>query len=506
MDEWIEEAIEVGDEQIADVKAVHVGIGGQDDFAIAEVFNAVLDVEGAHEVVHLVVLVHDVTLEVPDVEGLALEDEDGLRLDVTAAHDAAGGALAFGEEDHRFATFVALLVEMNLAILELGNAQGDGLGPFAGQLLDLLEFLAKLPAVLHLRQDVPGDLLVAIEEMKEFLADFVDEIGTDFRVAKLVLGLRLEDGILQSNGDRADHRFAHVIAVVPALGVFVHRLEQALAEGAEVRAAVGRVLAVDERIESLPVTAVGVGETELQHLAGVVERRINRLGVVLRQLLEHQVVQAVTALERLAIEDQFEPAVEVGVVTQALLDKVGAELGGVENRRIRLEGDEGAVRLAGGLALVLLLEAALFEGSLDEFAATMAADGELLRERVDGLRPDAVEADAELEDVIVVFGPGVDLGDAIDHFAQGDAASEVAHAHARAFDVQVDFLAEAHDEFVDGVIDHFFEEDVTAVVVMGAVADAPDVHAGAQPDVFKAAEGLDLAFVVIVLLRVRHTS
>src|SRR5213594_3629906 len=84
--------------------------------------------------------------------------------------------------------------------------------------------LTKLPAVFNLRKNLPGDLLVAIEEMKEFFADFVDELGTDFRVAQLVFGLRLEDRILQTNGDRADHRFAHVIAVVTALGILVHRL------------------------------------------------------------------------------------------------------------------------------------------------------------------------------------------------------------------------------------------------------------------------------------------
>src|SRR5437867_2299342 len=400
------------------MEAVHVGIGGEDDFAVAQVFYVVLDVQGAHKVVHLVVLVDDVALEVPDVEGLAFEDEDGLRLDITAAYDAAGGALAFRDEDHRFAALAALFVEVDLAILELRNAQGDGLGAFAGQLLDLLEFLAKLPAVFNLRKNLPGDLLVAIEEMKEFFADFVDELGTDFRVAQLVFGLRLEDRILQTNGDRADHRFAHVIAVVTALGILVHRLEQAFSEGAEVRAAVGRILAVHERVKGFPVTAVGVGETEFQHLAGIVQRRVNRLGVVLRQFLEHQVVQAVAALEGLAIEDQLEAAVEVGVIAQALLDEVGAELRGVEDGRIRFEGDERAIGLVGGLAFVLLLEAALFERSFDVFAAAMAANREFLRERVDGLRPDAVEADAELEDVVVVFGARIDLGDAVDHLAQ----------------------------------------------------------------------------------------
>jgi hypothetical protein len=61
-----------------------------------------------------------------------------------------------------------------------------------------------------------------------------------------------------------------------------------------------------------------------------------------------------------------------------------------------------------------------------------------------------------------------------------------------------------HDVFVDGVIDDLFQEDITAVVVVGAVADAPDVHARAQPDVLQRRQRLDLALVVNVLGAFSH--
>src|SRR5688572_16364466 len=50
------------------------------------------------------------------------------------------------------------------------------------------------------------------------------------------------------------------------------------------------------------------------------------------------------------------------------------------------------------------------------------------------------------------------------------------------------------------------EEDVTAVVVVGTVADAPDVHAGPEPDVLQRRQRLDLALVVNVLGAFSHSG
>ena len=175
-----------------------------------------------------------------------------------------------------------------------------------------------------------------------------------------------------------------------------------------------------------------------------------------------------------------------------------------EDFRVGLETDEGAVRF-GGLALLFVLELALLEAGFDELALAEAADEEFLREGVDGFGADAVEADAELEDVVVVLGAGVDLGDAVHDFAQRDAAAEIADGDGFVLDGDLDFLAGAHDEFVNGVINDLLEQDVAAVVVMGAVADAADVHAGAQPDVLQRGERLDFALVIDVLVGVSHS-
>ncbi len=185
-------------------------------------------------------------------------------------------------------------------------------------------------------------------------------------------------------------------------------------------------------------------------------------------------------------------------MAQPALDVFGLEIRFLENRRVRFELDIRSVRLFGVLALLFVLDFAALETGLDEFPAAIAAHHEHVRERVHRLRADAVEADAELEHVVVVFRAGVDGGHAIHDLAQRDAAAEIAHGHARALDLELDFLAEAHDVFVNGVINDLLEQDVTAVVIVRAVADAANVHARAQADVLQRTERLDLALVVMV--------
>ena len=493
----LEEFVEIGDEQVADVQPVHVGVGGEDDFLVAQVVGIVLHVQRAHEVIHLVVLIHHVSLEIPHVERLALEGEDGLGLDVAAACDRATGGLALADEDHRAVALVLLLVEVPLAVLELRHPDADRLGALAGKLLDLLEFLAQLPAVVGLSDDALRDLLVAVEEVQQLFAHLVHEVRADFRVAQLVLGLRLEHRIFQPDRHRADDAFAHVVALVIALRVFVHRLEQALAEGAQVSAAVAGVLAVDEGEEVLAVAAVAVREAELQRLAGEMERGVDRLRSVNGQLLHHQVVQPVARDESLVVEHELQARVQVGVVPQPALDELVAELRLLEDFRVRREADEGAVGL-GGLALLLLLEPALLERRLEELPLPMAADHELLGQRVDRLGADAVEAHAELEHLVVVFRAGVNLADAVNDLAQRDATAEVAHGYGAVGHGDVDLAPVTHDELVNGVINDLLQQHVAAVIVVRPRAYAPDIHAGAEPDVFNAGERLDFALVVCV--------
>ena len=499
-DDPVEEAHEDGDHQVADVQAVDIGIGGEDDLLVAEVVDRLLDVEALHQVVDLDILVDRVPLEVADVERLAAQGEDGLGVDVAAAGDRAGRGEALGDEDHRVEPRAALHVEVVLAVLELRHAHRDGPRALARELLDLVQLGAQLAGLVDLA-DEPGGLLgLAVQHLDDHALDLGDQVGADLGVAEPVLGLRFEDRILEADGDGPDDPLADIVAVELLLAEVVDGLQQALLEGRQVRAAVVRELAVDERVVLL-AEAVGVREDEFEGLGPVVERGVELLEL---GLVADQVEQPLLRDELLAVDLQRQAGVEVGVHPHAAGDVLFAELELLEDLRVGREAHEGAVALRRpALAPLLRDERALVEEGLGELALAEGAHLEGRRQGVDGLGADAVHADRELEDIVVELAAGVLPRDAVDDAAEGDAAAVVADGDlpGRVVDGDLDLAAVAHDELVDGIIDDLLQEDVDAVLVLAAIARAADVHAGALADVVDIRQGLDMLFVVGLLHR-----
>jgi hypothetical protein len=338
---------------------------------------------------------------------------------------------------------------------------------------------------------------IGVERLLDELADeFLERgaLGADVGGAELGLGLRLEDGLLHADDDGGVDRLADVGGVVVLLEVVAEGLDEGLAEGREVRAAHGGVLAVDEGPVFLAVV-FAVGDGDLDVLALEVDDRVERLA---GEFLGEEVLEAVLRLEGLAVEREREAAVEEGVVPEHVLDELGAELEvGAEELLVGRELDDGAGALVGlgdarlGLQLALLELDGLGLAVADGLGAVGEGEG------VDGLLADAVEADGLLEGLAVVFGAGVDDGDAVHQLAQRDAAAVVADLDGAVGELDLDLAAAAHHEFVDGVIDGLLEEDVDAVLGVGAVAEAADIHARAEADVLEGAEGLDAGFSII---------
>jgi hypothetical protein len=320
--------------------------------------------------------------------------------------------------------------------------------------------------------------------------------------AELVLGLRLEHRVLELDRDGAADPFAHVLAGEILAGELVDPLEQAFAEGREVGAAIVGELAVDEAEVGLAVGA-GVGERELELVLAMVEDLV--MGLLLADLGAQQVLEPLLGEVGGAVVDDAQAGIEVAVVAQALGDELIVPVEVLEDLGVGGELDIGAIGLALVAPILLLDQLAALEQRALEGAVAEADHLEAVGQRVDRLGADAVQPDRELEDVIVVLAAGVDLADAFDDLSERDAAAVVADGDGLLLALDLDLAPLAHDEFIDRVVDDLLEQHVDAVGGVAAVADAPDVHAGAQADMGERIQALDRLLIVLDLL-LRHGS
>ena len=312
--------------------------------------------------------------------------------------------------------------------------------------------------------------------------------------AQFCLGLRLEDRLLHADHDGGINRLADVGRIEVFLEMIADRFDQRLAEGGQVGAAHGRVLAIDEGPVFLAVM-VAVGERDLDVIALEMDDGVERFAA---QLLGQEVLQAVLRAERFAVEREREPAIEERIVPKHVFDELGAELEVLsEERLVGREFHQRAVALAGLGDARLVLELPLHK--LDHFGLALA-DGlrsVIERERVDRLLADAVEPDRLLEGLAVVFRPGVDDRDTVHELPERDATAVVADLDAAFGDLDLDLPALPHHELVDGVIDRLLEEDVDAILGVRAVAEPSDIHAWTETDMLQRAEGLDAGFGIV---------
>ena len=221
--------------------AIDIGIGGHDDFVVAQSVEAVLDVEGRLQEVELLVLVDHLLGQSEAVERLAAQREDGLRVHVAALGDAAAGRVALGDEDAGVLLLVALgVVEVDAAVAQLAVVQIGLLATFAGQLCHAGHGLAFAFAVLHLLQDDVGHVGILVQVVVHLLLDEVaDELvdgyaalGGSGQRAQLDFRLALEKRFLDVDADGGHQSVADVGIVVVLARIVLDDLGDVFLEGA----------------------------------------------------------------------------------------------------------------------------------------------------------------------------------------------------------------------------------------------------------------------------------
>ena len=498
--EFREELQEERHEQEANVHTIDISIGCDNHFVVTQVLETVFDIERMLQQVEFFVLIDDLLRHAEAVERLTAEAEHRLRLHVTSLGDGAGCGVTFCNENHRFAVERVFHVsEVDLAVAEFAVVQVRLLGTFVGKLLDARDFLA---FTFVLRDAVEQSLFgfgILVQVVVELACDVIDDPGAQLCAARrnsrrteLRLCLRFEHRFLDAYGNRSDDAVADVGRIEVLLEVVAGTLDDAFAECLLVRTALRGVLTVHKTVVMLAVL-VAVRERAFDVLVLEMDDRIAD-GVV--NVLVQKVQKSVRARIDLAVHDELEAVVQVGVVPDLLFHVRREETVVLENVGIRFKVNFGTVLLVRGTFLVILHKHTTAEFSLLHAAIAEALDHELRGEGVHCLCTHTVQTDRLLESFGIVLAARVDFRYAVDDLAERNATAVVAHAGCMVVDINFNLFARTHHEFVDGVVYNFLDEHVDAVVRAVAIAELADVHAGAEADMFMPFEGLDAVFCI----------
>ena len=519
-------AEEEGQKQGADVGAVHVGIGHDDNLVVAQlgevhVVAAYAYAHGGDEGLDLLVGQHSVEAAALGVEDLAAQRKYGLVLGIASLLGGAACGVALDEEELRFGRILALAV---------GKLAGQGVVGEGALAADyLLGAAGRLPrpgGLDGLVQDEADVLGILFEVAGQAVVDGRLHHGRDLGVAELGFGLALELGVGQLDGDDGSQALAHVVArelasleLLDELGlvleIAVDGAREADAEAREVGAALSRADVVGKGVDGFLVARGvldGAVHGDAVHHGLDEDDRVE--GLVAFVELLHEFPQAAFGVKDVCFVDALVDAfdgqalVEVGQLLEALLQHVVGVFGDLEDLVVRLEVHGGAVvraALADALQLVLRLAPAVVLAVALAFPAHR--DDEPFGQGVDAGDADAVQAAGHLVACVVELAAGVQLGhDDLDggHAflgmdADGNATAIVADRDAVVgVERDRDPVAVAGHGLVDGVVDDFVDQMVQAPRVRGAdVHGRPFAHC---LQAFEDGDGLRRVGAVAVLL------
>ena len=235
---------EEGEHQQADVHAVHIGIGGDDDVVVAQVLNVLVDVQGGLQEVELLVLITHFLGHSQAVERLAAQAEHGLGLHVAALGDASRCGVALGDEDGAFEAFLVVGVEVDAAVAELAVVEADLLRALACGLLDAGNLLAFLLVGLDLGLQRTHRFRVLVQVVVQMALQDVEDVGLEEgtvvgavgvvgrEVGGAEFGLRLclKNRLLYPHAQGANQALTDVSGFVFLLVELAHHAGVALAE------------------------------------------------------------------------------------------------------------------------------------------------------------------------------------------------------------------------------------------------------------------------------------
>ena len=550
-------AVEEGEQNGPDMRAVLIGVAEDDDLVVFQPVQAkaLVDIgaQRGDEGAEFLVVEHLVDALFLGVQRLAAKGQDGLKTAVAALLGAAAGAVALYDEQ---------LVQLRLA--------AGAAGQLAHQRRGFQRVLGAghVPGLPGGFPDVGGADGLFHQLLAQLLIFQVFKIGgqllghdgfhqrTDFRIAQTSLGLALELGIFDHGHHDGGHALPEVVA--PQIGVLVlqrsqpagkiiHHLGVGGFEARLVAAALagGNVVDIGEHILRVAVRILnGCPEDHVLPLALDVDGLVVEGGLILVQVF-HIVQNAALKQEGLSAlgraggvlgiflrrvrvgfdgscglfrdalvgKGNGQPLVQIGQLPQAAADGIVIEMNGLKDPVVRQKADQrtplpGVAQLLQGLHGVAGGDLArgrvshTFEAGLIMLKVMEYIHGRPTAQGVDHGRAHAVQTAGIGVVFIVELAARVQLGE--DDFGAADPHGGVdVHGHTPpvvlhaggAVVVQGDFhmVSIAAHGFVDSVI-----HDLPQHMVETPAAGGADIHAWTHPHCVQPFQNLNTAGVILL--------
>ena len=336
--------VEERQQQRADMRAVDVGVGHDDDLVIAQLVGVELVVadagaERGNQRADLLRAQHLVEAHALDIQDLAAQRQHRLEFAVAALLGGAAGRVAL--DDEQFGLRRVLL----LAVGELARQRGDAERILARHLARLARGLARGRGLDHLADDDLGFGRMLLEPgLQRFVDDAFDH-RAHLRRDQLVFGLRGEFRVGHLDRQHRGQAFAAIVAGERDLfllgdaadfGIAGDLPRQRAAEAGEMRAAVALRDVVGEAQHVLVVAVVPPQrgfDDDAVALGVDHDRRRNERGLVAVEIVDERLDAALVAhllalLDRMAHVGQHDgdAGIEEGELAQPVLQRREIEL------------------------------------------------------------------------------------------------------------------------------------------------------------------------------------
>ena len=209
----------------------------------------------------------------------------------------------------------------------------------------------------------------------------------------------------------------------------------------------------------------------------------NRIEPLRSHVVGEEILQTVARDDATTIVENGKPRVEIGVVAQHRLNEFAMKAIVQEELRIGFKVDKCAIFLF-GIARNIRHKFAALKSSFAILSITMSASNKFLRKRIHSFQTHTIKTYRSSVLIVIILTSSVEFWHSRNQTAQRDATTIVTNRGCEiVLNINLNLFTESFVEFVDGVVDALFEQNVDSIFSMRTISQTSNIHTWTHTDV-----------------------